>query len=367
MDPGAKRTIATGMNQSGEVVGYFYDANDRIFGFKYSNGFVVTIIGPGSTNTQALGINEAGQVYGRYINIDGRDRAFIFPIVGDPKLPQITSVSRTYAGVFLKGLNENNNFDVKVDWKGTPGRVRFQVNNNAPFDINGNASGVIQPFNLNTAFPPSFSPSQIKLTPINGEGVLGETRTEEIYVFPYPSWLEFAIGSDTSALKITTQPGEVRYNFNFEFPKPPFKALVSIPTTVPIIGGQFGVRDTAVVFRGFVSSIGVGSGTLAGQTGILGLGQEVTGAVSGSASLLLNQNGLSITDGSFGFQPTGKFWKEAKLLDAIPFLSKLNRFPAIKRFSEASKIRGQLEIAADASLRQVPSTSTVGQYRLAAR
>lgn len=65
--PGAlpNTTIAEGINNSGEIVGWFEDSAGE-HGFLYANGVFTTINVPGSTGTQALGINNAGQIVGPF-------------------------------------------------------------------------------------------------------------------------------------------------------------------------------------------------------------------------------------------------------------------------------------------------------------
>lgn len=267
------------------------------------------------------------------------------------QLPAVSGVQRTYPGFFLRNPdNIQNTFTVGVNWSGSPGRVRFQVNNDAPFEIQGDANGAVQTFNLTTSFPTSFSPSIIRITPINGEGVVGVTRTEEVYVFPYPAWLEFAVGLNESAVSFSTQPGEVRANFDVAFPREPLRALVAVPTSVPFIGGQFGVRETQVRVNGFASSAGSGTLTIAGGTGLVGMGREIDGNVSGSGDFLLNQNGLSMTGASFNPSLSGTMWREGRLIDVLPFLNRFSRFPAVLRFAEAAKLRGEVRASFDIGL-----------------
>lgn len=280
--------------------------------------------------------------------------------IKDPEAkPLITEVQRTYFGYFLKGFDENNIFDVRVDWKGTPGRVQFRVNNNAPFEVNGNASGASQAFNMTTAFPASFSPSTIQITPINGEGAIGDTRTEEIHVFPHPTWLQTALALNPLALSFSTNPGEVRANFNVVIPREPHRFLVPIPPSVPFIGGEFGVRSAQGRFKGFASSTGTGNLNLSGALSFVGMQQQLDGSVSGNGNLLLNSSGLSLTSASFNMGFSGTFRKEAKLIDAIPFLARLDRFPPIRRFVNSSKLRGEVTPFLDIGLnwKQDPATS----------
>ena len=67
-DPNASYgTYATGVNDSGQVVGYYGDANGTTQGFLYANGTFTTISDPNATaGTFVTGINDSGQLVGYY-------------------------------------------------------------------------------------------------------------------------------------------------------------------------------------------------------------------------------------------------------------------------------------------------------------
>jgi probable HAF family extracellular repeat protein len=62
--PSAAGTEALGINNRGQIVGYFWDATG-VHGFLTSDGVTFTIIDvPGATGTEAHGINNRGQIVG---------------------------------------------------------------------------------------------------------------------------------------------------------------------------------------------------------------------------------------------------------------------------------------------------------------
>jgi probable HAF family extracellular repeat protein len=65
--PGAVATLANGINNSGQVSGYFYDGTTA-HGFLYSGGNYATLDFPGAYRTEMRGINNLGQVVGEYYN-----------------------------------------------------------------------------------------------------------------------------------------------------------------------------------------------------------------------------------------------------------------------------------------------------------
>ena len=64
-DPlGVDATFATGIDQNGNVVGYYYDTNRIAHGFLYSGIDDMTLDFPGASNTYAEGISSDGSIVG---------------------------------------------------------------------------------------------------------------------------------------------------------------------------------------------------------------------------------------------------------------------------------------------------------------
>jgi probable HAF family extracellular repeat protein len=69
---GAQGTVAVGINDHDQIVGYYYDSNDHANGFLYSNGKYTTLDDPlGVDGTFATGINNKGQIVGYYQDLNG--------------------------------------------------------------------------------------------------------------------------------------------------------------------------------------------------------------------------------------------------------------------------------------------------------
>jgi probable HAF family extracellular repeat protein len=64
--PGASFVIASGINNSGQIVGGYDDASGYAHGFLDTGGFFTTINVPGASTTYAYGINDSGQIVGGY-------------------------------------------------------------------------------------------------------------------------------------------------------------------------------------------------------------------------------------------------------------------------------------------------------------
>jgi uncharacterized membrane protein len=98
---------ANGINASGQIVGYYYDAADRIYGFLLDKGSYTTLDVPGATNTIAYGINDSGQIVGYY-----PDPTYGFPVShgflfdqGSYTLLTVPDLSGSTAGTFPTGIN----------------------------------------------------------------------------------------------------------------------------------------------------------------------------------------------------------------------------------------------------------------------
>jgi probable HAF family extracellular repeat protein len=84
---GARGTVATGINGSGQIVGYYYDSANTIHGFVRTpdskfGGIYTSLDDPlGTFGTGAQGINDAGQIVGYYLtgnSISPRRHGFLY-------------------------------------------------------------------------------------------------------------------------------------------------------------------------------------------------------------------------------------------------------------------------------------------------
>jgi probable HAF family extracellular repeat protein len=73
---GALLTEATGINNSGTIVGFYYDANSFRHGFIFKNGVYSTYDKPGAARTLLMGINNQGKIVGFYRDANGLGRGF---------------------------------------------------------------------------------------------------------------------------------------------------------------------------------------------------------------------------------------------------------------------------------------------------
>ena len=77
--PGANLTEAIGVNDDGQVVGDYRDANNVFHGFFWDAGQFLTIDVPfPATSTAPTGINNVGQIVGFYFDNNGQARGFFY-------------------------------------------------------------------------------------------------------------------------------------------------------------------------------------------------------------------------------------------------------------------------------------------------
>lgn len=86
--PGAVETDARGINNNGEIVGFYKTAsctdadftvpNCTVKGFKFVNGTFVKLMVPNSVSTAILGVNDLGDLVGFYKKSDGSHHGFIW-------------------------------------------------------------------------------------------------------------------------------------------------------------------------------------------------------------------------------------------------------------------------------------------------
>jgi probable HAF family extracellular repeat protein len=76
--PGASVTGATGLNDVGQIVGFFGQEATRIHGFLLSSGTFTTVDVPGATATLPFDINDAGQIGGAFADATGVLHGFVW-------------------------------------------------------------------------------------------------------------------------------------------------------------------------------------------------------------------------------------------------------------------------------------------------
>lgn len=100
--PGATTTVASGINEEGDVTGFSTNAHKVTFGWVLHDGRISTFGFPGSTNTTPLGINAEGEIVGAYVDGGGNTHGFtlsdrsgheMWATVNDPNGTNSTTVN----------------------------------------------------------------------------------------------------------------------------------------------------------------------------------------------------------------------------------------------------------------------------------
>lgn len=158
--PGALLTEATGMNNSGIIVGFYHDENAARHGFIFRDGVYTTYDKPGAVRTLLMGINNQGKITGFYrdANLIGRGftlfngitEEIVFPGAtetrphGINKTGQIVGEYKDNAGITHGFLLENGKYRT-LDFPGSFDTALFGINDDGVITgtYNGFSRGLI--------------------------------------------------------------------------------------------------------------------------------------------------------------------------------------------------------------------------------
>ncbi len=212
--------------------------------------------------------------------------------------PAIIFAQRQFPGFFLKGASQQNRYDAKVDWHGSPGQLVFRINGGSPSYARGNGTGATFTLTMSD-FPAGLTPSTVTVTPVSASGLEGDPWIDKVFVFPFPDWLERSLGPDGA--KVSFENGEIVTTLGFDFPTPHLAAEgpIDIPSFIPLLGGKFGLTETYASLEGRIHSTGLGEISISGATGFAALGQGMSGKIEGTGSFRLGPpGGLVFAGGS---------------------------------------------------------------------
>ena len=107
--PGAIQTRATGINNSGEIVGWYWDSSGQTHGFVDVSGTFTTIDVPGSSGwTEVFGVNNKGDIVGDYqtsVSVPGATSYFYHGFIYDGTTYTTVDVPGAQATT-LYGIND---------------------------------------------------------------------------------------------------------------------------------------------------------------------------------------------------------------------------------------------------------------------
>ncbi len=286
-------------------------------------------------------------------NANGRDATSKKVVVTGGDRPYVKNVNRQYPGFFLEGADFTNQFSADVDWKGSPGKIAFSINGASPTWHDGDTTGASHLFKMDRDFSAGFHPTRVLITPRNAAGVEGSPWAENVFVFPWPRWLEVATGGN--GVQFQVGQGEVKTLIGLQFPRVPLASgcdpehgandcWINIPDWVPLFSGELGLTKTYATLDGQLSSRGTGDFRLYGQTGFTAAKRSIQGQASGGGSFLLSAgNGLEVLDANLGLRLSGTIANEIGILELIPGVkSYAKKYKILRKFNDMVKLGTQV-------------------------
>jgi hypothetical protein len=142
--PSAKLTNALGINNIGDIVGYYYFLSSAKHGFLLSNNNYTSIEYPGAAQTEAWGINDIGKIVGFYIDSQNNFNGFtVSPPYGSQDYMEFSLGDNT----FTVGLGINDNGQIAGYYHNSTGYHGFLYNNSTGYttiDDGGNGTTLVR-------------------------------------------------------------------------------------------------------------------------------------------------------------------------------------------------------------------------------
>jgi len=130
--PGAISTVPFGLNDRGDVVGFYRDASGGRHGFKYVNGTFNSIDISGLTGVTPRGINNLRDIVGNWADANGNGHGLILTASGQLQTLDAPGAVET---AFSCIDDRRQIVGVTIDQNGIEHGVRFQNGTFTPFDI----------------------------------------------------------------------------------------------------------------------------------------------------------------------------------------------------------------------------------------
>lgn len=115
---------ATGINNSGQVCGFYIDSKGVNHGFYLNLGTLKTLNYPGSTFTQALGLNNVNEIVGTYTDKGGAGHGFIYNT--STSTWQSVDDPNGIGSTVVNGINDNH--QIVGFWGTAPDNTGFEAN-----------------------------------------------------------------------------------------------------------------------------------------------------------------------------------------------------------------------------------------------
>ena len=140
---GATSFSASGINDSGEVIGFYSNSSNQTISCFYEGGNYTPITGPaGSINTYAMGISDNGNYVGYYEATDTSDHAFVYSGGNYNTLSGPTGATTTYA----YGVNDSGDvagsYETNNTWYGFVDHAGSYITLNPKGSIDTQVNGI---------------------------------------------------------------------------------------------------------------------------------------------------------------------------------------------------------------------------------
>ncbi len=251
----------------------------------------------------------------------------------------------------MHGISLDNCYNAVVDWNGPPGYVDFWMNEKhqrvsaAPYRVCYNMGYDFRADNRGGR-------NILKAIAVNGNSRASNPAILHPMVFPLPLWAQselFGLWALTPLARYVVYHSEIR------FPSPEFEATVHLPSKLPVVGGDWGIKKTQIRGRFKAKSDGSGSSKLYGQTGFFagssskeGRKREVVGFLSGQEKTQLSPGkGLRVTEATFSFGIKGAIKDKMGPTDLYPGLKAAENWFFVgwlfRKLNEALKLETAFE------------------------
>lgn len=220
--------------------------------------------------------------------------------------PRLTSLTSTYQGVFVQNVNVSNTFTATVNWSGkTPQKVVFQLNGvNADVTTSGNTAQ--RTYNMGTALQYALAgkSNELRAWAVAADGSQSQPLSVKLWGLLLPEW---AVSAETQwgSINFRTDPqtSTISFDGNVILLADGIEGTVTVPDSIPEIGGQWGVEVYPLNFAWALTAQPGGTG-LSGQFSVdgnwggkLSAGGDRSGAIKAGLGGAGQFNpGLQLTD-----------------------------------------------------------------------
>ena len=172
---------------------------------------------------------------------------------GDNAGYRVAEVRPLYNTIAVKDITIRNKYTARVNWEShVPGKVWFQLNSKAPAQatLKGCDEWEME-YDLGADMDCSLFgvTNQLRVWAEDDKGVKSREKLFKVMGYQLPEW---AVSNETKkgiiSYKIEPFIGKVTFYGDVAVPKDPISGKVTIPNTIPVLGGKYGLEWTPFEF-----------------------------------------------------------------------------------------------------------------------